>query len=312
MYLQEVNPMTPFKLFGQKKKRKYPIKRDEEGWSLRARCFGRFEQGQRPAEVAEELKMELPTVCRYFRDWQRLGPGFDKKYAFVKGLFQKTAPDRDKNIEQYARLLRISKEQFEEMLSRPHGLKSFLAGRLSFPIQADAAHKMSVAFELAILISDHLLNKGGKYEDVYSALRRYMLEEQQDRLDEEEDIKKHNMNMRLIHKILEIDLENERLGKVKPDTLSEEELDALLKIVVKKSKRETEIAYWLRIGILESEGLTCEQAREKVYQDLLAKGDLEKAKRFREFQDKVHPPSKNKPETPPPSPQPPPLSPQAS
>ncbi len=50
-----------------------------------------------------------------------------------------------------------------------------------------------------------------------------------------------------------------------------------------------ETAYWQMIGLLMSTGLTAEEAREKLYQILLAKGDLEKAQNLRVYQDRVHP-----------------------
>jgi hypothetical protein len=56
---------------------------------------------------------------------------------------------------------------------------------------------------------------------------------------------------------------------------------------------------------LMTEGLTLDQAREKVYQDLLKKGDLEGAKMMREYQDVVHP-LKPGDRLPPPSPPQPP------
>jgi len=52
--------------------------------------------------------------------------------------------------------------------------------------------------------------------------------------------------------------------------------------------KKSEITYWLRIGALMAAGLTREKAREKMYQDLLEKGDLKGAKMVRVFQDKVH------------------------
>src|SRR3972149_3760725 len=110
------------RLFHVEKSRKYPIKRDKEGLSLRARCFELFEQGKRPVAVAEELKMAETTVCRYFRDWKRLGPNFERKYAYVQSLFKKTASDRDNNIELFARAWGIEKEQLESILSQPHRL----------------------------------------------------------------------------------------------------------------------------------------------------------------------------------------------
>ena len=121
------------KLFRIKKSRKYPIKYDEEGLSLRAKCFELFELRKRPTVVAEELKMNETTVCRYFRDWKRLGPNFERKYAFIKSLFKKNAPDRDKNIELFARAWGIAKEHLEGILSRPHGLRRLMTGKFYFP-----------------------------------------------------------------------------------------------------------------------------------------------------------------------------------
>jgi hypothetical protein len=129
------------KLFQIKKTRKYPIKHDEKGLSLRARCFELFDQGKRPAEVVVALKAKEATVFRYYRDWKKLGPNFDQQYAYVKSLFGKNSPDRDKNLELFSKTCGISKEEFEAILSTPHGLHGFLTGKLYFPIQADADHK---------------------------------------------------------------------------------------------------------------------------------------------------------------------------
>ena len=281
------------KLFHIRKRRKYSVKRDNEGLSLRARCFELFEQGKRPAEVTEELKMEVITVRRYFRDWKRLGPNFERKYAYVKSLFIKDAPDRDKNMELFSKTCGISKEQFEIILSQPHGLRRLLTGKYHFPAHADADHKRHIALELAILIADFLFKKGGKFGEIYSALKHYMQEAKEQREEEDADIEEENKTMAFLHQVLAADMENERLGRVQPDRLSEEERKALLKFGIESEMKKTEVIYWVRIGTLIAEGLTEEQAREKMYQDLANKGDLNKAKFLREFQDKVHPLRKN-------------------
>ncbi len=289
------------RLFHIKKARKYPIKRDKEGLSLRARCFELFEQGKRPAEVARELKMEETTAYRYFRDWKRLGPNFETQYAYVKSLFIKTAPDRDRNIEIFAKACGISKEEFGAILSRPHGLRRFLTGQLYCPVNADADHKRYIALELALLFSDHLIKYKGKFEDIFLALKRYMHKAKKYREEEDAAIEEENELMKFVHAVLVADMENERQGRVKPDTLSEEERNALIRFGIESEMKKTEMFYWLRIGVLTATGLTSEQAREKMYQELLEKGDLKGAKMIREFQDKVHPVGKND-QLPPPSP----------
>jgi hypothetical protein len=288
------------RLFHVKKSRKYPVKRNKEGLSLRARCFELFEQDQRPAEVAEELKMERATVYRYYRDWKRLGPNFETQYAYVKSLFTKTAPDRDKNIELFAKACGISEEEFEAILSQPYGLRRFLTGKIYFPVQADADHKRHIALELTILMSDLLAKEGGKFSDIYFAFKRYMHEARRYREDKDADIKEENRIMAIIHKIIAKDMEDEQRGRVKPDKLSEEERDIVIKWALDAEKKKTEIYYWLRIGSLVAQGLTMDQAREKMYQDLLKKGDIKGAKILRIFQDRVHPvkPDSDLPPTP--------------
>lgn len=268
--------------------------------------FKLFEQGKRPVAVAEELKVDETTVSRYFRDWKRLGLHFERKYAYVKSLFEKTAPDRDGNIELFAKVLKIEKEEFETILCRPHGLRRLMTGKFYFPAHADIDHKRSVALELALLISDHFTKNGGKFEDVYFALKRYMQERKKYRQEEDADIEEWNRWMEFVHKVFGIDIEKERRGRVKPDRLSEEERNAIMKLGVEAEMEKAEIWYWFRIGSLKAEGLTPEQAREKMYQDLLKRGDLKRAKLFHEFQHKVHPLKAGGQSPPAISPQPPP------
>ena len=293
------------KIFRIKKPRKYPIKRDGEGRSLRARCFELFERGKRPVEVARELNMDEPTACRYYRDWKRLGPNFERLYAYVQSLLGKTAPDREKNIELFARSCGISKKEFEDILSRPHGLRRFLTGKFHFPIHIDADHKRYIALELALLISDHLIKHKGKFVDIYFALKRYMHEAKKFREERDAAEKKENIFIAFVHQIIAKDMENERRGRVKSDTLSEEERHIIIKWVLEAEEKEAEIYYSTQIGHLMADGITMEQAREKIHQDFLEKGDLKRAKMIREFQDKVHPLKTNGQITPPSTPQPP-------
>ena len=64
--------------------------------------------------------------------------------------------------------------------------------------------------------------------------------------------------------------------------------------------------YWFGVFRLMSEGLTLEQAREKAYQNLIDKGDLEGAKKLRAYQDIIHPVKTSDQSPLPEPPQPPP------
>jgi hypothetical protein len=295
------------RLFHIKKSRKYPIKRDKEGLSLRARSFELFDQGKRPFEVADELKIPIPTACRYYRDWKKLGPNFKQLYDHVKSFFKKTAPDREKNMELFARIWGISREQLEAILVQPHGLRRLLTGKLYLPGHADVDYKKYVALELALLFSDHWTKNSGKFEDVFFAFKRYMQENMKYREEEDADIKQDNELMKLVHAILAKEMENEREGRIKPDTLSDEERNIAIKRGIEIEKKKTELSYWLRIGALMVQGLSREEAREKIYKDVLDKCDPKTVNIFREFQNKIDPIKIND-HLPPPSPLQPPSS----
>ena len=87
-------------LLRTKKFRKYPIHYDDKGLSLRSRCFALFEEGMRPAEVVRELGMKSSTAATYFKQWKRLGPNFEARYAYIRELLKKSAPDRERVLDQ--------------------------------------------------------------------------------------------------------------------------------------------------------------------------------------------------------------------
>jgi hypothetical protein len=173
--------------------------------------------------------------------------------------------------------------------ARPHGLRRFLSGKFYLPLHTDADHKKHIVLELTVLMSDFLVKERGKSGDIYFALKHYLHEAKKYREEEDAAIKEENTFLALIHEILAKDMEDERQGRVKPDTLSEKERDILIRFGIESEMKKTEMYYWLRIGVLVAGGLTREQAREKMYQDLLKKGDISGAKMLREFQDRVHP-----------------------
>ena len=131
-----------------------------------------------------------------------------------------------------------------------------------------------------------------------------MKENQINREEEDDDIKEENKNIEFMRKLIETDVENEKQGRVEPGRLSDEEIDVILKWWQQSKLKDLEMRYWLRIAELIAEGLTKEQGREKIYQDLLDKGDIEGAKSMRKYQNIIHPLKNNNP-NPAPIPNPP-------
>jgi hypothetical protein len=222
-----------------------------------------------------------------------LGPNFEQQYAFVKELFKKDAPHRDNNIELFSKTLGIEKDEFEAILSRPHGLHRFLTGKSYFPINTDVDHKLHIALELAVLFSNHLINNGGNFEDAYYAIGRYMQETKEYREDVNADIQEWNKDMEFFHAILAADMEKERKGHARPDTFSEEERAALIRYGEESQIRQAERTFWFVVGILKASGLTEEQACDKINQYLVNKGYSKAAEMVRRFQEKTKPQNMN-------------------
>ena len=262
------------KPFRRKKRRKYPVVFDERGKSARSRCFEMFPDKVPLSEIADTLGIKIETVRRYHLQWKE-NPYFEIQYAYFKRLFKKNSPDRERTVELAAKACGISKEKFESILSQPRGLRQLMKEKLYLPGHADADHKLYVVLEVAMAISDHLDKNGGKLEDVLFAIRRLM---------------KENKDITITHRVLEAAAEQERQGRPQLDRLTEEERNAILWSAVKLKKKRTEVEYWANVALMMvGDNLTLDQAREKMYQDLLTKGDIEGARMLRAFQDEVHP-----------------------
>jgi len=251
------------------------------------------------------VRNKISTARRYFQQWKQLGPNFKRTYAYTKSLFEQSTPDRERNLELFAKTYGMQKEELETILSRPHGLRRLITGKLYLPGQANADHKLNVVMEVALFISDYLTKSGGKFADVRYALERWMKESQKFREVEDADIEEENQEMVFIRRVLEAAVQVEIEGRPKREKLTEEEKKAAirygLEATVESTIREFETQYWIRIGDLMAEGLTLEQAREKIHQDLLDKGDVEGAEMMRSYQDIFHP-LKTNDQDPPPSP----------
>jgi hypothetical protein len=289
--------MARFKLFRWKKRKKYPVNRDEYGRSARDRCFELFKTKTPINEIVKEVGVGRDTVYRYLRQYKQ-DPFLKARYKYAKSLFEKSAPDREKNVEMFADLYGFPKEQFEAILSQPHGLKRLLTRKLKTPREKADDHKRYKALDLALTISNFLIEDRGNYEDVYNTFRFWMLRQKQFREEEDAEILEENKKLEFFHKLIAKEVEEEQQGRVKPDLFSEEEQRVIMGIVARKKEKEALVTYWLRILEIMGEGSTEEQAREKLYKDITKAGDDKITKFFKGFQDKI-PPLKPRDQAPP-------------
>ena len=271
-----------------RKRRRYPIRRDEYGKSARERCFEMFEEKVALPEISRVVGVPLTTVYTYHSQWKK-DPHLELRLVYMKGLLNNKNPERERTLNLLAQACGIEKEQIETILSQPYGLKRLATGKLYFPGHREQDHRRHIALELALLISDHLIKRGGKFEDVYNALGRVMKEYQRRREEEDQDIKENNERIEFMRRIIQADVENERRNRVPPDRLSPEEREVVRRWGFDRAKKKLEVDYSLRIGEIMAGGMTEQQAREKMYRDLIEKGDIEGAKMMRRYQDYVHP-----------------------
>jgi hypothetical protein len=280
--------MKMTKLFRFKKSRKYPIKYDEYGKSARQRCFEMFAMIIPLTEIAKETGLSIETVRRYHRQWKQ-NPNFEGQLHFVKSLFDKKSPFRDENIKIYSKAIGITPEKLEEILSQPHGIKRLMKGKFYTPVKESVDHKIHIAFAFSMLVAEHIVKSGGSFEDVYDSFKRWMPEYAKKRQDKDAEITEENKFLAFAHLIIETAAKEDNEGRVKPDQLSPEERNAVIKMAAQSELKKVEVIYWISIVTMMTDGLTMEQARDKLYQDLVDKGDLKGAKMMREFQDRIHP-----------------------
>ena len=110
--------------------RRYPIRRDESGKSLRQRCFVLFKQGKSAKEAAVIMHMKLATARRYYSQWNECPPALQETYRFVKQDLKKKGDLSPRIIGMISKALGIPEWEAIKMVSRPYGLKQLIMGDL--------------------------------------------------------------------------------------------------------------------------------------------------------------------------------------
>lgn len=178
-------------------------------------------------------------------------------------------------------------------MAKPHALRQLMNGKLQLPGHTKADYKLQLSLHAGLLISNHITKKDGKIEDVLFALDNLLNAHQETRIEDDIDTKEENQKIWFIRETLKAADILEQEGRVKPDKLSKQEINQIIKVGIESRKRANKIIveteYWCRIAELMGDGLTSEQARDKIYNDLVEKGDLEVAGKIREYQNRIHP-----------------------
>jgi len=115
----------------RRRRRKYPIKRDESGKTARRRAFELFEHGKMPAQVALIVGISVRTARRYFQAWKKLPRNLESKYMVVKKLLNSSPGYREKVVKTTCELLGLPEEEVRARFQEPWGLKRLMMDRWS-------------------------------------------------------------------------------------------------------------------------------------------------------------------------------------
>lgn len=109
--------------------RKYPIKRDENGHSLRQQAFLLFDKGFRPAQIYKRrmVAAKQKTLFRYFEDWKKEGSHLS--YQMIRRAMKESPEFTDDLIKALSKKLKMSIEEVRSRLIKPWGLKQALLGK---------------------------------------------------------------------------------------------------------------------------------------------------------------------------------------
>ena len=109
------------------RRRRHPIKRDENGRSARQRAFDLFGKGQRPAQVSKIIPISLRTACRYFEDFKKLHHKLP--YSTIRKLMRESPEISDNIIAILANSLEMDPKEVAARMQKPWGLMEAMKGR---------------------------------------------------------------------------------------------------------------------------------------------------------------------------------------
>ena len=109
--------------------RRYPIRRDERGRSLRQQAFELFDEGHRPAEIFKKqlITASLKTLLRYYEDWKKKGGHVS--YRITKKVMKENPDFTKQMIDSLSKHLKMPVEEVIKRMQRPWGLMQALRGQ---------------------------------------------------------------------------------------------------------------------------------------------------------------------------------------
>jgi len=168
--------------FGKgQKSRKYLVRLDEEGRSLRQQTFALFDQGLRPMQVCKQLQIKPKTCLRYWADWKKSPPNLAQRYRFLRKALKNDSGLREQTIESLADYYHISRDEVIRRLQKPHGLKQLLLNKWPALYPDEGIIEVEDRLRAALTLID-IVNTGEEsYSDLNDLLNQLLEQKRENR-----------------------------------------------------------------------------------------------------------------------------------
>jgi hypothetical protein len=153
------------------KGRRYPIQKDEEGQSLRQRCFKLFSRRRNAREAAEILGMKLATARRYYSEWNRCPPIYEETYKSLRNELKRKGEISPEIIRTLKEALNMPECQIVDILSQPYGLQSLLKGKYVRIRKQELYGKQEMRLEAALQLVVNLEQIGVPLEWIHREIQ---------------------------------------------------------------------------------------------------------------------------------------------
>ncbi len=115
-----------------RKHRRYPIRRDKSGRSLRQQAFGFFDEGSRPYQLYKQKLVQASprTLFRYYEDWKKINNR--PSDSILKKAKRRESGLTEDLIKKLSEQMDMPIKEVRAMLSQPRGtlrlLREYLSG----------------------------------------------------------------------------------------------------------------------------------------------------------------------------------------
>ena len=113
--------------------RKYPIRLDERGRSLRQQAFELFDDKLRPSQIYKQqlLPAKLKTLLRYYEDWKKKKGS--THYRILREINKKNPDIKQEIVTALSEKLEMPVEEVIKRMGKPWGLVRYLRGQWPNP-----------------------------------------------------------------------------------------------------------------------------------------------------------------------------------